>query len=259
MADQAAGTRVGLGVDIGGSGIKGAPVDLGIGAFTADRVKIRTPHPSGPRAVAEVVAQIAAAFAEKAPSGAALGVTFPGVVRRGTAETAANVDDGWIGTDVEALLSGATGRAVAAVNDADAAAVAEHRWGAARGVRGVVLLTTLGTGIGTALLADGRLVPNTEFGHVALDGVDAETKASSAAKEREGLSYEEWATERLQRYYEEMEKLLSPDLIVVGGGVSRKADKFLKYLDLRAEVVPAELRNAAGIAGAAVLAAERFG
>ncbi|WP_017559456.1 polyphosphate--glucose phosphotransferase [Nocardiopsis baichengensis] len=259
MADQAADAHVGMGVDIGGSGIKGAPVDLDTGAFTADRVKIHTPHPSRPRAVAEVVAQIAAAVGEKAPSGAALGVTFPGVVRRGTVETAANVDDGWIGTDVEALLSGATGRAVAAVNDADAAAVAEHRWGAARGVRGVVLLTTLGTGIGTALLVDGHLVPNTEFGHVVLDGVDAETRAASAAKEREGLSYEEWATERLQRYYEEMEKLLSPDLIVVGGGVSRKADKFLKYLDLRAEVVPAGLRNAAGIAGAAVLAAERFG
>ena len=258
MADEAAQGRVGIGVDFGGSGIKGAPVDLASGAFTADRVKFRTPHPSAPEAVAEVVAQIAASVGEHAPPETPLGVTFPGVVRHGTAETAANVDDGWIGRDVEELLSAATGRSVAAVNDADAAAVAEHRWGAARGVGGTVLLTTLGTGIGTALLVDGRLVPNTEFGHLEVDGHDAETRASSAAKEREELSYEEWATERLQRYYEEVEKLLSPDVIVIGGGVSRKADKFLKYLRLRAEVVPAGLRNAAGIAGAALIAAERF-
>lgn len=258
MADQAADAHVGVGVDIGGSGIKGAPVDLDTGAFTADRVKIRTPQPSTPQAVARVVAQIASSVGGGAPSGAPLGVTFPGVVRNGTAETAANVDDAWIGQDVEGLLSEATGRAVAAVNDADAAAVAEHRWGAARGVRGTVLLTTLGTGIGTALLVDGHLVPNTEFGHLEVDGHDAETRASSAAKEREELSYEEWATERLQRYYEEVERLLSPDLIVIGGGVSRKADKFLGYLKLKSDVVPAGLRNAAGIAGAALIAAERF-
>ncbi|WP_017625454.1 polyphosphate--glucose phosphotransferase [Nocardiopsis chromatogenes] len=258
MADQAADTHVGVGVDIGGSGIKGAPVDLGTGAFTADRVKIRTPQPSTPEAVSRVVAQIASSVGGGAPSGAPLGVTFPGVVRNGTAETAANVDDAWIGQNVEGLLSEATGRAVAAVNDADAAAVAEHRWGAARGVRGTVLLTTLGTGIGTALLVDGHLVPNTEFGHLVVDGHDAETRASSAAKEREELSYEEWATERLQRYYEEVERLLSPDLIVIGGGVSRKADKFLGYLKLKADVAPADLRNAAGIAGAALIAAERF-
>ncbi|MDA2808755.1 polyphosphate--glucose phosphotransferase [Nocardiopsis suaedae] len=258
MADQAAGAHVGVGVDIGGSGIKGAPVDLDSGAFTAGRVKIRTPHPSTPEAVAAVVARIVESVGGSAPPGTPLGATFPGVVRHGTAETAANVDDGWIGRDVEGLLSAATGRPVAAVNDADAAAVAEHRWGAARGVRGTVLLTTLGTGIGTALLVDGRLVPNTEFGHLEVDGHDAETRAASAAKEREELSYEEWATHRLQRYYEEVEKLLSPDLIVIGGGVSRKADKFLTYLKLRADVVPAELRNAAGIAGAALIAAERF-
>ncbi|GAA1080173.1 polyphosphate--glucose phosphotransferase [Nocardiopsis composta] len=254
----AAAHGVGLGIDIGGSGIKGAPVDLGTGAFTTDRVKIHTPHPSTPKAVAQVVAGIAERIGAHAGEGAPIGVTFPGVVRGGVVGTAANVDGSWVGTDVEKLCEAVTGRPVAAVNDADAAAVAEHRYGAARGVRGVVLLTTLGTGIGTALITDGHLVPNTEFGHLEIDGHDAETRASSAAKEREGLSYEEWATERLQRYYDEVEKLLSPDLIVVGGGVSRKADKFLPRVRTRAEIVPARLRNSAGIVGAALLAAERF-
>ncbi|WP_017591378.1 polyphosphate--glucose phosphotransferase [Nocardiopsis potens] len=254
----AAAHGVGLGIDIGGSGIKGAPVDLGTGAFTTDRVKIHTPHPSTPKAVAQVVAEIGERIGAHAGEGAPVGVTFPGVVRGGVVGTAANVDDAWIGVHAQQLCEAATGRPVAVVNDADAAAVAEHRYGAARGVRGVVLLTTLGTGIGTALLTDGRLVPNTEFGHLEIDGHDAETRASSAAKEREGLSYEEWATERLQRYYDEVEKLLSPDLIVVGGGVSRKADKFLPRVRTRAELVPARLRNSAGIVGAALLAAERY-
>src|SRR5690606_25611534 len=248
----------GLGIDIGGSGIKGAPVDLGTGAFTTDRVKIHTPHPSTPKAVAQVVAGIAERIGAHAGEGAPIGVTFPGVVRGGVVRTAANVDGCGVGPGEGRRCEAVSGRRVAAANEADAAAVAGTRYGAARGVRGVVLLTTLGTGIGTALITDGHLVPNTEFGLLEIDGHDAETRASSAAKEREGLSYEEGATERLQRYYDEVEKLPSPDLIVVGGGVSRKADKFLPRVRTRAEIVPARLRNSAGIVGAALLAAERF-
>ncbi|MBX9389717.1 polyphosphate--glucose phosphotransferase [Streptomonospora nanhaiensis] len=251
--------QVGLGIDIGGSGVKGAPVDLAAGTFVVDRVKRATPQPSTPAAVAEVVAEIAAAFPGHVDPSAPLGVTFPAVIQHGVARSAANVDRSWIGTDAEKLLAEATGRRVYVVNDADAAAVGEHRFGAARGVRGVVLMTTLGTGIGTALLVDGRLVPNTEFGHLEIDGHDAETRAAASAQARDGLSYEVWARERLQRYYDVIEKLLSPDLIVVGGGVSRVADEFLPHLKLNAPIIPAELRNTAGIVGAACLAAERFG
>ncbi|GAB3213488.1 polyphosphate--glucose phosphotransferase [Marinactinospora thermotolerans] len=256
MANEA--PKVGLGIDIGGSGIKGAPVDLSTGTFIVDRMKLATPQPSTPRAVAAAVAEIAAAFPEHVDPGCPLGATFPAVIQHGVARSAANVDKSWIGVNVEELLAEATGRAVHVLNDADAAAVAEHRYGAAAGVRGVVLLTTLGTGIGTALLVDGRLVPNTEFGHLEIDGHDAESRAASSAKEREDLSYERWARERLQRYYSVVEDLLWPDLIVVGGGVSRKADKFLPHLRLRTPIVPAQLRNTAGIVGAAALAADLF-
>lgn len=252
-------TGLGLGIDIGGSGIKGAPVDLRSGTFVVDRVKIPTPRPATPEAVAAVVVEIVAAFADDVPQDAPLGVTFPAVIQHGVARSAANVDRSWIGTNVEELLSRAIGRQVLVINDADAAAIAEHRYGAASGVDGVVLLTTLGTGIGTAVLVNGVLLPNTEFGHLEIDGYDAETRASSSARERESLSYRTWAEERLQRYYSVIEKLLWPDLIVVGGGVSRKADKFLPYLRLRTPIVPAKLRNTAGIVGAAVLAAERLG
>ncbi|MFD0775590.1 polyphosphate--glucose phosphotransferase [Streptomonospora algeriensis] len=251
--------RVGIGIDIGGSGIKAAPVDLERGEFLVDRLKTATPRPATPEAVAGVVADLAGSFPEYVAGSAPLGVTFPAVIQHGIARSAANVDSSWVGTDAEKLLSDATGREVYVVNDADAAAVAEHRYGAARDVRGVVLLTTLGTGIGTALLVEGHLVPNTEFGHLEIDGYDAETRAASSAQDREGLSYERWARERLQRYYEEVERLLWPDLIVVGGGVSRIADEFLPYLRLNAPIVPAELRNTAGIVGAACLAVERFG
>ncbi|GAA4928382.1 ROK family protein [Streptomonospora halophila] len=251
--------EVGLGIDIGGSGIKGAPVDLGQGTFLVDRIKRATPRPATPAAVAGVVAEIADAFPEHVAGSAPLGVTFPAVIQHGVARSAANVDASWVGTDAEKLLADATRRQVYVVNDADAAAVGEHRYGAARDIRGVVLLTTLGTGIGTALLVDGHLVPNTEFGHLEIDGHDAETRAASSVQDREGLSYEQWARERLQRYYDEVERLLWPDLIVVGGGVSRIADKFLPFLRLNAPIVPAELRNTAGIVGAACLAVERFG
>jgi polyphosphate glucokinase len=242
----------GFGIDIGGSGIKGAPVDLSSGQLTAERLRVPTPEPSTPAAVAEVVASVVAHFTWTGP----IGCTFPAVVRHGVVRTAANVDPAWIGTDIERLVGSATGLPVTGVNDADAAGLAEVRYGAARDRRGVVILTTLGTGIGSALLNGGQLMPNTELGHLEVDGHDAESRASDAARERENLSWERWA-KRLRKYYRRLEDLFWPDLFVVGGGVSRKSDRFLPLLDLRTEIVPAQLRNQAGIVGAALLAAER--
>lgn len=245
-----------FGIDIGGSGIKGAPVDLATGQFSAERVRIPTPQPATPAAVAETVARLVGSF--ELPEQTPVGVTFPAVVHHGVARSAANVDGTWIGTNIEHVLGEALGRQVHAVNDADAAGYAEVRYGAAAGTRGVVLVVTLGTGIGTTLIADGRLVPNFELGHLEIDGVDAESRAAESARERENLSWEEWAL-RLQRYFGVLEDLLWPDLIVVGGGVSKHADKFLPLLHLRAPIVPARLRNAAGIVGAAALAARAAG
>lgn len=244
-------TNQGFGIDIGGSGIKGAPVDLTTGEFLADRVRIPTPQPSTPAAVAATVARLVATF--DLPADARLGVTFPAVIQHGVARTAANVDDAWIGTNVSAVLSAATGRPVVTVNDADAAGYAEALYGAARGHGGTVLVVTLGTGIGSCLVVDGTLVPNTELGHLEVDGRDAESRASDAARERDGLDWERWA-ERLQRYFRVVEDLFWPDLIVVGGGVSKKHQQFLPLLALRTPIVPAALRNAAGIVGAAALA-----
>ena len=245
---------IALGIDVGGSGIKGAPVDLATGALAAERLRVETPQPSTPEAVAEVVAQIVDHFAAALGDGA-IGVTVPAVVTGGVVRTAANIDQSWIGTDADALFTGRLGRAVHLVNDADAAGVAEARFGAARSTKGLVVVTTLGTGIGTALLLDGRLVPNSELGHLEIDGFDAETRAASSARENEALSWEDWAA-RLQRFYGAIEDLLWPTLIVVGGGISKKADKFLPLLHLRALIVAAQLRNEAGIIGAAVLADE---
>ena len=247
---------VALGIDIGGSGIKGAPVDLVTGEFLEDRYKIATPEKSTPKAVADVVGQIAERFLDTLPSDAPIGVTIPGIVKHGVVKTAANIDKSWMNCNGEELFSSELGRHVHLVNDADAAGVAELRYGAAKGKDGLVILTTLGTGIGIALLYDGVLIPNAELGHIELNGHDAETRAAASAKDREGLSYEEWATKRLQPYYAFLEFLLSPDLFVVGGGVSRKADKFLPYLKLETPIIPATLQNAAGIIGAAALAAD---
>jgi len=238
-----------LGIDIGGSGIKGAPVDLKAGEFAKSRLKIATPQPATPEAVAQVVDQIVDEF-EKETGGSPIGVAVPAVVIRGTVLSAANIDPSWINTDAEALIKEHTGRSVTVLNDADAAGLAELHYGAAKGEHGLVIVTTLGTGIGSALVYDGRLVPNSELGHLEIDGYDAEDRAASSVKDNEGLSWDEWI-ERLQRYYETIEMLFSPDLIVVGGGVSRDADKFLPKLRLRAPIVPAELRNKAGIIGAA--------
>ena len=243
-----------LGIDIGGSGIKGAPVDLAKGAMAADRLRIPTPSPSTPQAVADVVAEIADHFGKNADG--PVGVTMPSVVTHGQVRTAANIDQSWIGTDVQALLTERLGRPVAVVNDADAAGVGELHFGAARNVDGLVLLATLGTGIGSALLHNGRLIPNSELGHLELDGVDAETRASSKAREDGDLSWEDWAA-RLQRYFAHVEDLLWPDLIVVGGGVSKHAKHYLPRLHLRAPIVAAQLGNHAGVIGAAWLAANQ--
>jgi polyphosphate glucokinase len=248
--------EIGLGIDIGGSGIKGAPVNLQTGEPTAERLKISTPQPSTPHAVADVVAEIVANFTDQITDGRPVGVTVPAVVKSGVVRTAANIDQSWIGTNGQALLAERVARPVHLVNDADAAGVAEARYGAARATKGLVFLATLGTGIGSALLYDGMLIPNSELGHLEINGHDAEKRAASSVKDKEDLSYEEWA-ERLQVYFSRIEDLLWPDLIVVGGGVSRKAERFLPLLHLRAPIVAAQLQNNAGIVGAARLAHER--
>ncbi|MDR0481738.1 MAG: ROK family protein [Cellulomonadaceae bacterium] len=245
--------KIAFGIDIGGSGIKGAPVDLSTGEFVADRVRIPTPENSTPTAVAEVITELVGSF--DLPKKVPIGVALPAPIDYGIVRSMANLDKSWTGVDLPALLHGATGRPATAVNDADAAGLGEQRYGAAGGRNGVVLVTTLGTGIGSALIVDGRLVPNTELGHLEIDGYDAETRAADSAREREDLTYEQWA-ERLQRYYSVVENLLSPDLIVVGGGVSKKHERFLPLLNLRTPIVAAQLRNTAGIVGAAAMAAD---
>jgi polyphosphate glucokinase len=246
------GSGLSFGIDFGGSGIKGAPVDLEKGEFAAERIRIDTPQPATPKAVAEVFAELLGKFdASDAP----VGVTVPGVVMHGVVHSAANIDKAWIGEDADKLFTDRTGRDVHVVNDADAAGLAEVRYGAAKGRGGLVIVTTLGTGIGSAMVYDGVLVPNSELGHLEIDGHDAEKRAASSAKEREDLSWEEWA-ERLTTYYRRLEDLFSPELFVVGGGVSKKAEKFLPLIDIETEIIAAELLNAAGIVGAALYATE---
>lgn len=238
-----------FGVDIGGSGIKGAPVDLDRGDLAQERHKVLTPHPATPDAVVAGVCEVVEHFGWKGP----IGATFPGVITDGTARTAANVDKSWIGTDIQRLVSDRLGGApVTVLNDADAAGVAEMHFGAGKDRKGTVLLLTLGTGIGSALFTGGRLVPNTELGHLELHGHDAEKRASSKAREDEDLSWEHWA-HRVQKYLAHVEMLFSPELFIIGGGVSRKAHKFLPLIEgISAEIVPAQLQNNAGIVGAAM-------
>jgi polyphosphate glucokinase len=239
-----------LGVDIGGTGIKAAPVDLSTGKLTAERVKLDTPHPSLPDAVAAVVRELVTGFAWTGP----IGITFPGVVMDGVIKTAANVDKSWIDTDARQLFGQATGQSVAVINDADAAGLAETKFGAGVGQKGTVLLLTLGTGIGSALFIDGTLVPNTEFGHIEIRGREAEKRASESVREEHDLSWGKWAG-RVDEYLEHMEQLLSPKLFIIGGGISKKSGKFLPRLTgLRATVVPAAMLNDAGIVGAAMAA-----
>jgi polyphosphate glucokinase len=237
-----------LGVDIGGTGIKAAPVDVAAGKLLADRQKIDTPQPSTPDAVAEVVTKLAKAFSWTGP----VGITFPGVVVDGTTRTAANVDRAWIGLDARALFAKATGLDASVLNDADAAGMAEMAFGAGKSVKGTVLMLTLGTGIGSALFVDGILVPNTEFGHIQIHGKDAEKRASEHAREIHDLSWGKWAG-RVDEYLQHMEALLSPGLIIIGGGISKQSDKFVPLLTgIQARIVPAAMLNDAGIVGAAM-------
>jgi polyphosphate glucokinase len=244
-----------LGIDVGGSGIKGAPVDLKEGAFAAKRMRVDTPVPSTPEAVAIVINEICDHF-EEVRGDSPIGVTMPSVVTHGVVRTAANIDKSWIDAEGEKIFEAKLGHDIVLVNDADAAGVAEIHYGAAKGQKGLVIMTTLGTGIGSALIYNGELVPNSELGHIELDGHDAETRAASSVKDKEGLSYPEWA-ERLQRYYSFLENLLWPDLFVVGGGVSKDHEQFLPLLEIRTPIVPAKLENKAGIIGAAHLAANK--
>jgi polyphosphate glucokinase len=240
-----------IGIDIGGTGIKGALVDLDSGELLSERVKRSTPEGGRPADVVATVAEIADELG--AESLDAVGVCFPAIVLGGRTMSAANVSDEWIGLDADQLFAEALGRDIHFVNDADAAGYAEARYGAAAGRRGLTIVTTLGTGIGSAFIHDGVLLPNTELGHLELDGADVETWAANSVREREELSFEEWAV-RLQRFYSHVEFLFSPTLFVVGGGVSKHHEEFLPLLRLRTPIVPAGLRNNAGLMGAAALA-----
>ncbi len=244
--------KIALGVDVGGSGVKGAPVDLRKGEFAEKRKRIDTPRPATPEAVCATIAEVVESFGSL-PHHAPVGVTIPGPVKRGVVQLAVNLSPEWAGFDAQSHLEKLLGRPVHVVNDADAAGVGEDAYGAAADQDGVVVVTTLGTGIGTALICDGVLFPNAELGHLEIGGVDIETRAANSARERESLSWADWA-ERLQTYYSTLEFLLSPDLFVVGGGVSKESDQFLPLLDLKVPIIPAKLLNKAGIVGAARLA-----
>ncbi len=246
---------VGLGIDIGGTGVKAALVALDTGELVSKRVRIATPKPATPVAVAATVREVVDAIAaeNELPSDLPVGAGLPGVVKRGRVLTAANIDKSWIGVSAAELFGETLGRQVTVINDADAAAIAEERLGAGRDVSGTVLLLTLGTGIGSGLLVDGQLVPNTEFGHIELKGRNAERQLSGAARERRRLRWKAWA-EEFNVYLAHVETYLWPDLIILGGGVSKKSSKFLPLLDVRCEVVPARLLNNAGIVGAALAA-----
>ncbi len=240
-----------FGIDIGGSGIKGAPVDLETGALAGERLRLETPLPATPDAVAVVVKQLVDKFDWRGP----IGCTFPAIVRHGVTLSAANVDAKWIGTNAVKLFEKATNSPVAVLNDADAAGVAEMTFGAGRAHhKGVVMMLTFGTGIGSALFVDGHLHPNTELGHLIVKkDKEAEHWCSAKIKKDESLSWEAWA-ERVNYYLSRLEFFFSPDLFIVGGGVSKKYDKFLHLFQTRAEVAPAQLLNDAGIIGAAMAA-----
>jgi polyphosphate glucokinase len=243
-----AAATLSFGIDIGGSGMKAAPVDLATGTLSQERLKIATPQPATPEAMAPVVKTLLDHF----DWAGSAGVTFPSVVHHGVARTAANVDKSWIGTDIDAVFTESSGRDVKVINDADAAGLAEMRYGAGRDRDGVVMMFTFGTGLGSALFLDGKLVPNSELGHMELDGQEAEKRAAASARDREKLSWKEWAG-RVDRFLDRIVFLFSPDLIIIGGGVSRKADKWLPFIETGIEIVPATLTNDAGIVGAALI------
>jgi polyphosphate glucokinase len=240
--------RRGFGIDVGGSGVKGGIVDLDTGALIGDRIKLLTPQPATPSAVAKTIAEVVNGFGWTGP----LGVTYPGVVTHGVVQTAANVDEAWIGTNARDVISSdLNGQDVTVLNDADAAGLAEERYGAGKGNSGLVVLLTFGTGIGSAVIHNGTLIPNTEFGHLEVGGKEAEHRAASSVKERNNWSYEKWATQ-VTRVLVAIENVMWPDLFIAGGGISRKADKWVPLLENRTPVVAAALENTAGIVGAAM-------
>src|SRR3954464_14045023 len=244
-------SNVVMGVDIGGAGVKGAPVDVEKGTLTDERFRILTPKPGTPGAVADVVADVVDHFGWVGP----IGAPFPAVVKNGVTLSAANVDKTWVGTDAAALFTQRLGSPTVVLNDADAAGLAEMRFGAGRDQHGVVVMITLGTGIGCGMFVDGTLVPNTELGHIEINGKDAELTASELVRERKKLSWKRYA-KRVERYLQRLDALLWPDLMIIGGGASKKADQFLPRIKVRPPVVPAKLQNEAGIVGAALAAAE---
>ncbi len=245
----------GLGIDIGGSGIKGALVDVSTGEMVTERTRIPTPRKSSPKNVVAVVNELVEGFADQLGDGP-IGITVPAPVKSGKIMMMANLHKSWVGLDADSFFSDSLGREVHLVNDADAAGLAEVAFGAARGHDGVVVVTTLGTGIGTAIVHDGKLLPNTELGHLEIDGHDAESRASSGFRERKRMSYKRWA-KRLEKYYSTVERLLWPDLFVVGGGVSKNHEKFLPLMKLQTPIVAAKLLNQAGIIGASLYATQR--
>ncbi len=238
-----------LGIDIGGSGIKGAIVDVDKGEFVTDRLRIPTPQPAKPEPVAEVVGEISRHFEWTGP----IGCTFPAVVKRGVTLTAANVDDEWIGTDAKSLIEKHTGNPVVILNDGDAAGIAEMKFGAGKDRDGLVIILTLGTGIGSAFFMNGELIPNTEFGHLKIRGKDAEDRASDRIRQENEYSWKKWG-KKLSEYFQYVEFLFTPDLFIIGGGVSKKYEKYFPYIVCDTEIVPAQLRNNAGIVGAAMAA-----
>jgi len=240
-----------LGIDIGGSGIKGARVNTKSGELVSERVRIDTPNPSTPENCAQVVQEIARQFQYHGP----VGVTFPSVVRHGVTLTAANVDQGWINCDAAKLLRDALALPVTVLNDADAAGIAEVEFGAGKNIGGTVAMFTFGTGIGSAFFIDGVLFPNTEFGHLLIRGKDAEKRASAQVKENKGLKWKEWAN-RVNEFFVEIDKLFTPDMIIIGGGISKKFDKFGPHLRSVARITPAKFLNDAGIIGAALAASK---
>lgn len=242
-----------LGIDIGGSGIKGGLVDIYSGDLVGERHRLPTPEEAKPEDVAKVVDDVRAHFAYEGP----IGIGFPAIVHDGVAMSAANIDESWIGTNVEKLVGEMTGCPTFVLNDADAAGIAEMAFGAGKSIdRGVVLMLTVGTGIGSAVFVNRHLLPNTEFGHLEIRGKDAERRASDATRKRKNLSWEQWAV-RFQEYLKTIEMLIGPDLIIIGGGVSKNPDAFFPFLKVRATMVPAELQNEAGIIGAAMYAAQK--
>ena len=238
-----------LGIDVGGSGIKGAPVDTKTGKLLAERIRIKTPKKAEPQPVADVVAEIAKSFDWKG----SIGIGFPAPIKSGVTLMAANVSPKWVGTNADELFTKTIGCDCTMINDADAAGLAEMKFGAGKGQPGTVIMITLGTGIGTAIFYQGKLLPNTEFGHMEMKGEDAEWRASDAARQREDLSWKKYAR-RLNKYLAAMEKLFWPDLFIIGGGISKESEKYIPLLTIATPVVTAQLLNEAGIVGAALAA-----